>query len=398
MQRRIAHIDLDAFFVSVERVKNPDLVGKPVIVGGTGSRGVVSSCSYEARQKGVRSAMPAFKARALCPDGIFVRGNMADYSAFSRKVTDIICGMSPLVEKASIDEFYIDLTGMDKYLQPWQLLIGIKQRIKDELKLPVSFALAPNKLLSKIATNEVKPNGLIEVPAGTEAAYLAPLDISKMPGLGPKTEQILRQNNIHTLSALAGTSTTLLQQWLGKNGFDLQRKALGIDDAAVVPARDQKSISAEETFASDTTDLDFLEKEILRLLEKACGALRKRNLMAGCIGIKLRYQNFDTLQHQKTVSYTANESNLLTNARLLLSELWDNQKPVRLIGIRLTQLIQGQAQLLLFDGGQEQTSLLQALDAINASMGAGTVRRAGTVTNTPDSDATGWHNRLAEKQ
>ena len=264
-QRHIAHFDLDSFFVSVEQLKNPKLKNKPLIVGGTGDRGVVAACSYEARKFGIHSAMPIRMAMRLCPHALVIRGDYEAYGKFSTLVTEVIRDSVPLFEKSSIDEFYIDLTGMDKFFGCSLFTAELKKKIFRESGLPISYALASNKLISKVATNEAKPNGQIEIPFGGEKNFLSPLSVIKMPGIGKQTAMLLLKMGVETVKVLSEIPTELLENLLGKNGIDLSRKANGIDETPVVPYHEQKSISTENTFQQDTIDVNFLHSELVRL-------------------------------------------------------------------------------------------------------------------------------------
>jgi len=401
MVRRIAHIDLDSFFVSVERLKDPSLVGRPVIVGGSSQRGVVSSCSYEARKYGVHSAMPTFKAAKLCPQAAFVKGDMRSYSHYSRVVTDIILNRVPVVEKASIDEFYLDLTGMDKYFGAFETMAALKQEVNDKTGLPISFALATNKLISKIATNEAKPNGQIEIPPGTERAYLAPLPIGKIPGVGEKTVEMLNKRGIFTVQQVAEMEEDQLEALLGKWGAELHRKAQGIDESPVVPYHEQKSISSEETFAADTFDTSFLEHELVRLAEKIGYELRQEGKLAGTVAIKLRYSNFETITRQTAIDYTGADAIFIRKAKELFRQAYDTKRAVRLIGVKLSNLVEDTLQLSLFENVTEDRSLYTAIDDIKRSFGKSLIMRAGGMTQESDKPLKNndplWLNRNAPK-
>jgi DNA polymerase-4 len=401
MVRRIAHIDLDSFFVSVERIKDPSLAGKPVIVGGSSERGVVSSCSYEARKYGVHSAMPTFKAAKLCPHAVFAKGDMRSYSHYSRVVTDIILNRVPVVEKASIDEFYLDLTGMDKYFGAFETMADLKQEINDKTGLPISFAPATNKLISKIATNEAKPNGQIEIPPGTERAYLAPLPIGKIPGVGEKTVEILNKRGIFTVQQVAEIEVDQLEILLGKWGTEMHRKAQGIDESPVVPYHEQKSISSEETFAADTNDIAFLEHELVRLAEKIGFELRQEGKLAGTVAIKLRYSNFETLTRQTTIDYTGADAIFIRKAKELFRQTYDTKRPARLIGVKLSNLVEDTLQLSLFENVTEDRNLYTAIDDIKRSFGKSVIMRAGGMTQESDKQLKNndplWLSRNAPK-
>ncbi|MBZ5857101.1 DNA polymerase IV [Flavihumibacter profundi] len=375
--RHIAHFDLDAFFVSVECLKNPVLKGKPLIVGGSGDRGVVAACSYEARQFGIHSAMPMKLARRLCPHALIISGDMEDYSKYSRLVTEIIAEKVPIFEKSSIDEFYIDLSGMDKYFGCRLFTTELKKTITRESGLPISWALASNKLVSKVATNEVKPNGQMEIPFGGEKYFLAPLHIGKIPGIGKETSALLEKMGVETVRTLSEIPVVMLHNLLGKTGIELSRRANGIDETPVVPYREQKSISTEQTFPSDTIDMHFLQSQLVRMTESIAFELRKQNKLTGCVTVKLRYANFDTVTKQCSIAYAAADHILLSTARSLFEQLYDRRMLVRLLGIRFTHLIPGNYQISLFDDTQEMIRLYQAIDSVKIRFGESKLKRAG---------------------
>lgn len=377
-RRNIAHFDLDTFFVSVERLKNSSLNGKPLIVGGSSDRGVVAACSYESRTFGVHSAMPMKLALRLCPNAVVIRGDHDSYSAYSRMVTEIIREEVPVLEKASIDEFYMDLTGMDKFFGCSKFTSELKQKVMKETGLPVSYALASNKLLSKVGTNEAKPNGQLEIPYGQEKPYLAPLKIEKMPGIGSKTSTLLRQMGIDTIKTLSEIPLRLMESRFGKNGIELSRKANGIDLSPVVPYSEQKSIGKEETFESDTIDMHLLHSELLRMTENVTFQLRQQRRLCGCVTVKLRYSNFDTYTRQAHISYTASDDVILRTVKELFKKLYDKRLLVRLIGVRLSDLVYGQHQIDLFAETEENIRLYQALDHIRSRFGEEAVFRAAS--------------------
>lgn len=376
LNRHIAHFDLDSFFVSVERLKNSALNGKPVAVGGHSDRGVIASCSYEARRFGVRSAMPVGLAKRLCPELIIVRGDMDSYSKYSNTVTEIIRSQVDMVEKASIDEFYIDMTGMEKFFGSSMYTSELCNKIIKESGLSISYALAGNKLVSKVATNEAKPNGRIEINLGFEKQYLAPMPIEKMPMVGGKTAELLRRMGVETIDVLSQIPVEMMINLLGKNGIELSRRANGIDETPVIPYSEQKSIGTENTFETDTIDMKFLYKELSRMTEKIAFELRSTNKLTGCIKIKLRYSDFQTFEKQAVIPYTAMDNILLEKARLLFNELYERRQLVRLLGIRFSHLVEGNYQINLFTDTQESVKLYQAIDSIKKQYGEKFVLRA----------------------
>lgn len=379
-ERHIAHLDLDTFFVSVECLQNPKLVGKPVLIGGSGDRGVVASCSYEARKFGIHSAMPMRVAKRLCSHAIVVRGDMETYSKYSRLVTDIVRDTVPLFEKSSIDEFYIDMTGMDKYFGCRLFTDELKQKVLKESGLPVSYGLASNKLISKVATNEVKPNGQIEIPFGFEKSYLAPLSIMKIPGIGKETGYKLLKMGVETVKLLSEIPVELMQNLLGKSGTELWRRANGIDETPVIPFHEQKSISTEHTFQQDTIDVQFLHRELVRMTEKIAFDLRKQNKLTGCVTVKLRYSDFETYTKQRSIAYSNADHVLLKTAKELFDQLYERRLLVRLIGIRFTHLIPGNYQISLFEDTQEMINLYQSIDHIKKRFGEKFLGRASAFT------------------
>lgn len=378
-ERHIAHLDLDSFFVSVEQLRNPKLKGKPILIGGSGDRGVVASCSYEARKFGIHSAMPMAIARRLCSHAIIVRGDMEQYSKYSGLVTDIIRDTVPLFEKASIDEFYVDMTGMDKFFGCNLFTSELKTKVLKESGLPTSYGLASNKLISKVATNEVKPNGQIEIPFGNEKSYLAPLSVIKIPGVGKETAIKLLKMGIETVKLLSEIPVEMLQNFLGKPGADLWRKANGIDESPVVPFHEQKSLSTENTFDQDTIDMRFLHAELIRMTERLAFDLRKQNKLTGCVTVKLRYSNFETYNKQLTIPYTNSDHVLMNVANELFKRLYERRMLIRLIGIRFTNLIPGNHQINLFEDTQENIRLYQAVDSVKRRFGEKLVMRAAGV-------------------
>jgi DNA polymerase IV len=374
--RHIAHFDLDAFFVSVELLKQPELKGKPLIVGGDGQRGIVAACSYEARKFGIQSAMPAMTAKKLCPEAVFLKGSYHDYSKYSRIVTDIIAGSVPSFEKASIDEFYIDLTGMDRFFGISQFTRELREKIIRETGLPISYGLSTNKLVSKMATNEAKPNGYLEVPAGKETAFLWPLTIDKIPMAGKQTQQQLHTIGIHTIEQLAKTPVEQLEHVFGKWGYKLWQKAHGISDSPVEQYSEQKSLSHENTFNEDSSDVEFLHAELVRLTEKAAYDLRQEEKLTGCVTVKLRYDDFETVSRQEVMDYSALDNLLIARVKDLFTKLYKRGRKVRLLGVKFSHLIPMTIQMNLFDKEQEKLDLYKAVDNIKNQFGSGAITKA----------------------
>jgi DNA polymerase-4 len=375
LQRIIAHFDLDAFFVSVECLNNPSLKGKPLIVGGR-ERGVVAACSYEARKYGIHSAMPMKTALRLCPHVTVVGGSRGDYSRYSRWVTEIIAAKAPLFEKASIDEFYLDLTGMEKYFNPYQWTIDLRQEIIDKTGLPISFGLAINKMVAKIATDEAKPNGYLHIAFGREKDFLAPLKVNKIPGVGEHMYQALRDLGIDTIEHLAAQPIELLENRFGKYGGDLWNKAHGIHHSEVVPYHEAKSISTENTFEENILDTDRLLTELVGMTERVAYELRQENKMAGCIAVKIRYPDFETTSRQTTIAYTFYDDELIPKAKDLFHKLYRKGHAVRLLGVRLSELTDEAVQTNLFSNVEKKTELYKAIDDVKNRFGSDSLTKA----------------------
>lgn len=379
MERSIVHMDLDTFFVSVERLVNRDLAGKPVIIGGLSDRGVVASCSYEARAYGVHSAMPIKLARQLCSEATFIRGDMEQYSRYSDMVTDIIAEAAPVYEKASIDEHYIDITGLDRFFGCLQWSRELRQRIIRETGLPISLGLSVNKTVSKIATGEAKPNGLRNVPAPVVQPFLDPLSISKIPMIGPQTYKLLRSMGIITIETLSRIPMEMMERVLGQNGIIIWKKANGIDITPVRPWSEQKSMSAERTFEQDTTDIQQLERTLLRMTEGLAFELRQKQKMTACVTVKIRYSNFDTHTLQKRIPYTSFDHLLKEVVKGLFTQLYGRRMLIRLVGVRLSQLISGTYQMNLFEDSPEMIRLYQSMDLIRKRYGKHAIHSASAI-------------------
>ena len=374
-KRHIAHLDMDTFFVSVERLRNSGLKNKPLIVGG-GERGVVMACSYETRKFQVQSGMSMKMARRLCPEALIIKGDFESYGKYSKLVTEIVGDTVPVFEKASIDEFYVDLTGMDRFLGCSAFIAELKKKITTESGLPVSYGMASNKLVSKVATNEGKPNGQLQIPFGEEKSFLAPLPVGHIPGIGKETAILLVQRGVETVRFLSEIPIEMLESLFGKNGIELSRRANGIDESPVIPYREQKSISTENTFHDDTTNLDFLHGAITRMTESVAFDLRNQDKLTGCITVKIKYSNFDTVTKQKAINYTNADHILLQTAQQLFNKLYDRRLLIRLVGIRLTDLIPGNYQINLYEDTQEMIHLYQAIDSVKERFGEKFLMRA----------------------
>jgi DNA polymerase-4 len=339
----------------------------------------VAACSYEARKFGVHSAMPTKKALKLCPHAIVMGGSRSDYSRYSRMVTEIIAAKAPLFEKASIDEFYLDLTGMDKYFDPYKWTIDLRQEIIDKTGLPISFALASNKMVAKIATDEAKPNGYIQVASGFEKEFLAPLKVNKIPGVGAQTYSTLLALGIETIRDLGKYDRKKLERALGKYGAELWNKAQGHHEGEVVPYHEAKSISTENTFEENKTDIDFLLKELVRMTEKVAYELRQDQKLAGCLAVKIRYGDFSTYNKQLAIDYTFRDDALIPVAKDLFDKLYNKGTPVRLLGVRLSELTNHPVQGSLFDDAGKKNELYKAIDDVKNKFGKYALKKARTV-------------------
>ena len=377
MERAIAHMDLDTFFVSCERLKNSVLEKKPVIIGG-GDRGVVASCSYEAREFGVRSAMPIKMALRLCPEALVIKGDMEYYSNMSHTVTDIIREKVPVLEKASIDEFYLDLSGMDKFFGCYQWTNDIADAVTNNTGLPISFALSTNKTVSKIGTGEAKP-GRLEVKAQHIQPFLNPLSVKKIPMVGPETFQLFSRLGVKTIQTLSEMPVDILQQLVGKNGTVLWKKAHGIDETPVVPYSERKSISTENTFSQDTIDIQNIQSILSGMVEKLCYQLRQEKWLTSTVTVKIRYANFDTETKQCKIPYTSADHTLLRYVLELFKKVYTRRMRIRLIGVRFTGLVHGCHQMDLFEDTEELISLYQTLDKIKNRFGSSSVGRASGI-------------------
>lgn len=379
MDRNIIHLDLDAFFVSVECKKSPQLKGLPLIVGGSSRRGVVAACSYEARKFGVHSAMPMYLAMQLCPDAKVISGDMEAYSQNSHLITEIIADNSPTFEKSSIDEFYIDASGMDRYVGAFKWAIELQKKIMKESGLPISMAMSVNKLVSKVTTNEFKPNAQKQIAPGTEKEFLAPMSIEKIPMIGKQTATFLYDMGVRTVGTLREMPQNFLISAFGKNGVALWSKAQGIDDSPVVPYSEQKSISTESTFDTDTIDVKRLKSILIAMVEKVGFQLRNQKKLTSCITVKLRYSNFDTETKQIHIPYTSSDHVLLRTVTQLFDKLYNRRMLIRLVGVRLSGLVHGSHQINLFDDTAETINLYEALDHIKQKHGVEKIVRATTL-------------------
>ncbi len=372
----IAHFDLDSFFASVELIKNPELKGKPVIIGGDRIRGIVTTCTYEARKLGIHSAMAMKVALRLCPTAIVIPGNFSDYVKYSKWVTQIIADAAPLFEKASIDEFYVDLNGMNVYFDPLEWTIALREKIIKETGLPISFGIGKNKLVAKMATNEAKPNGFLQVPLGKEKEFLAALSVDKIPGVGEQAKEILNYHGFHLIGDIHKISSSDFEKLVGKWGAELYQQSLGIHTSIVSPYRESKSISNENTFEQDTANVDFLMKEMVHMVEKICFSLRSEEKLASCVAVKIKYANFETVSKQMSIPSTSADDEVLAVAKNLFHKLYNKGKLIRLLGVKISNLTNDTVQTNLFQNTEKKNVLYKTIDEVKNRFGSDLVHRA----------------------
>lgn len=376
MNKTILHLDLDTFYVSVERRNNSQLKNVPLLVGGTSDRGVVAACSYETRKFGIHSGMSMKMARVLCPEATVIRGNAGEYSKHSDEVTEIIKEKVPLFEKSSIDEFYADLSGMDRFFGCYQYASELRSSVINETGLPISFGLSINKVVSKVATNEAKPNNQLKIDQGFEKQFLAPLSIKKIPMVGDKTYQVLRNLGLKKVLTIQQMPIDMMQRVLGLNGATIWKRANGIDNTPVIPFHDRKSISTERTFDRDTIDVHKLRSILMAMTENLAYQLRRGDKLTACITVKIRYSDFNTYTRQVRIPYTSADHILIPKILDLFKTLYNRRLLVRLIGIRFTHLVSGHYQINMFEDTEEQLNLYNALDTIRNRYGDRSVVRA----------------------
>ena len=377
VDRVVVHMDLDTFFVSVERLRDSRLMHKPVLVGGTGDRAVVASCSYEARAFGVHSAMPMRQAKMLCPEAIIVRGDYEHYSKYSNMVTEIIHEKVPLYEKSSIDEFYIDMTGMDKFFGTYTYVQELRNRVIKETGLPLSFGLSENKTVSKVATGEAKPNNHLKIEYGIEKSFLAPLSVRKIPMVGEVTAQLLRKMGIVKIKTVQEMPLEIMDNILGENGKSIWKKANGIDNSPVTPYTERKSISSEETFENDTIDVKRMKTILAGMTERLAYQLRKENKLTSNVAVKIRYSDFETHTKQLRIPYTSADHTLIKLVKDLFDKLYDRRVLIRLIGVRFSGLVSGGYQINLLEDSEHIIKLYQEMDLLRKRFGEGAVKRVG---------------------
>ena len=377
--KSILHLDLDAFFVSVERKQNSELNGKPLIVGGMGDRGVVAACSYETRKFGVHSGMAMKVARQLCPQATVIKGNASTYTKHSHVVTEIIKSQVPSFEKASVDEFYADLSGMDKFFGINQFASELRQTIIKESGLPISFGLSQNKVVSKIATGEAKPNAEIVIPHGNEKIFLAPLSVNKIPMVGNKTFQKLLNLGVREIKTIQEMPVEMLESVLGQAGRTIWKRANGLDDTPIIPYHERKSISTERTFGRDTIDMLRLHATLVAMAESLAYQLRRGNKLTSVVSVKIRYSDYQTHSKQVKISYTSADHILIPKVEMLFKQLYSRRLLIRLIGVKFSGLVGGNYQINLFDDSEEMLNLYNSIDKIKERFGEHSVMRAVTM-------------------
>jgi DNA polymerase IV len=376
LEKAILHLDLDSFFVSVERLLKPELMGKPVIVGSDQGRAVVSSCSYEARKFGVHSGMSGRQAKKLCPDAIFTFSTNGEYSYYSNIVTEIVREMVPVMYKASIDEFYCDLSGLDAYYGSWHLAKNLRKRIIRETGLPISMGLSSNKVVSKIATGEAKPNGELMIPKGMEKRFLFPLKAEKIPGVGEKTLPVLHKHHIYTIGDIAKQDVGFLESILGIGGYYLHLKANGIYESDRYYSEDRKSISTENTFQENIQSEQEIESVLKGMVEKLCYSLRSNQLATNCITLKLRLPNYDTFTKQIAIQYTHQDKEIFDTVKSLRKAMMQTGMELMLIGVRFSNLKPFAVQTNLFVDNTQQEDVTQSIDRIRNKYGLQSIYRA----------------------
>lgn len=379
MAKTVLHLDLDTFYVSVERKIDSRLQNRPLLVGGTSDRGVVAACSYETRAFGVHSGMSMKLARQLCPEATIIRGDASTYSKYSNDVTDIIRADVPLFEKSSIDEFYADLTGMDRFFGCYKYATELRKKIIRETGLPISFGLSVNKIVSKVATNEAKPNNQLKIDSGFEKEFLAPLSVKKIPMVGDKTYQTLRNLGVRHIKTIQEMPLEMIQKVLGANGTTIWHRAQGVDNTPIIPYSERKSISTERTFDRDTIDVNRLSSILTAMTENLAYQLRRGDKLTSCVAVKIRYSDFNTYTKQLKIPYTSADHILLPKIQDLFKKLYNRRLLVRLIGIRFSHLAGGNYQINLFDDNEEVLHLYNAMDNIRNKYGDRSVLRAASL-------------------
>lgn len=379
MNKHILHLDLDTFFVSCERLIDSRLQKKPLLVGGTGDRGVVAACSYETRAFGIHSGMSMKIARKLCPEATVIRGNTGIYSKYSNIVTEIISDKVPVFEKASIDEFYADLSGMDAFFGSYKYASELRQKIIKESGLPISFGLSQNKIVSKVATGEAKPNNQLLINKGFEKDFLAPLSIKKIPSVGEKTYQVLRNLGVDKVKVIQEMPLEMMISVLGKNGKTIWKRANGLDNPPIITYHERKSLSTERTYNKDTIDVKKLKETIFAMAENLAYQLRKGNKLASVFSVKIRYSDFNTYSKQIKIPYTSADHIIIPTVLDLFQKLYQRRLLIRLVGVKVSDIVNGNYQINLFDDTQQMLNLYNAMDNVRDKYGELSIMRASAM-------------------
>ena len=379
MKSAILHLDLDTFFVSCERLLDSSLLKRPILVGGISDRGVVAACSYETRSFGVHSGMSMKLARSLCPEAVVIRGNAGTYMKFSDAVTDIIKESVPLFEKASVDEFYADLSGMDRFYGTYKYASELRQRILRETGLPISFGLSQNKVVSKVATGEAKPNNQLKIDFGLEKIFLAPLSIKKIPSVGDKTYRLLSNMGVERVETVQKMPLEMMESAFGLHGRTIWKRANGWDNSPIIPFHERKSISTERTYERDTIDMVKLRTTLVAMAENMAYQLRRSQKMTGCVSIKIRYSDFKTYTKQKRIPYTSADHILVPIAMELFKGLYNRRMLIRLIGVNYSHIVGGHYQIHLFDDNEKMLNLYNAMDKVRNRFGESSLMRASAM-------------------
>nr|WP_299168752.1 DNA polymerase IV [uncultured Allomuricauda sp.] len=379
MQQSILHMDLDTFFVSCERLLDSRLKKRPILVGGTGDRGVVSSCSYETRRFGVHSGMSMKIAKRLCPEAVVIKGNAGTYIKFSDMVTDIIKEGVPVFEKASVDEFYADLSGMDRFFGCYKYATELRHKILNETGLPISLGLSKNKVVSKVATGEAKPNNQLRIDYGLEKVFLAPLSVKKIPSVGSKTGQALINMGVERIKTIQDMPLELMTSAFGINGRTIWKRANGLDNPPLIPFHKRKSINMERTYGTDTIDMVKLSTSLVAMVECRASQMRRANKMTGCVSVKIRYSDFSTYTKQKRIPYTSADHVLVPLVMELFHKLYNRRMLIRLVGISFSHIVGGNYQVDMFEDSEKMLNLYNAMDRIKDRFGDNRVMRAASM-------------------
>ena len=377
IDRQIVHMDMDAFYVSCTLLKMPELAGRPLIIGGTSNRGVVTSASYEARKYGIQAAMPTRVALQRCPDALVLKGDFDLFTEYSNIVNEIISEKAPVHERASIDEFYIDMSGMDRFFGSLQFTNELVHKVQNETGLPISFGLSINKTVAKMCTNYSKPMGRLHILSKEVQPFLDPQSIRSLPSLGDVTYKFLRRIRIKIIETLRQVPQDSMQELLGKNGIHLWEKANGIDRTPIIPYSNKKSISTERTFVKDTQNLKELKALLLSMVEKVAFQLREGCWMCSTITVRIRYTNRDTETMQKKIAFTASDDVLIPFVFDLFEKLYQRRMLLRLVGVKLSGLVRGNQQIDLFNDNIKTIRLYEAMDRMKHRFkNPGLIRRA----------------------